>query len=149
MIPIAKQIVFVVLAAALQGTLAMANPSALPPPPPPVAAERSAPLPPPAPPARGPRIAVPKNPRQWAGRIHDAYPIEARNQGWEGVVALSVTVTRDGRATECMVTQSSGHAVLDKAACDGMALYSRFEPALDRNGNPVAGTWSTRITYRL
>jgi protein TonB len=92
---------------------------------------------------------VPKNPREWAERIHDAYPIEAREQRLEGVVGLTVTVGRDGRAWNCEVTQSSGHAILDAAACTGIQRYARFDPALDRNGNPIASTFSTRITYRL
>ena len=137
------------LAAALQGTLAMAGPAA--PPPPPVGIEtRPAmiPAPPPAP-VRGPRTVAPRNPRAWAGRIHENYPVEAREQGWEGGVALTVTVAPDGRASDCKVTQSSGYAVLDKAACTGMLRYSRFDPALDRDGRTIASTFSTRITYRL
>ena len=137
------------LAAALQGTLAMAGPAA--PPPPPVAIEtrpQMIPAPPPAP-VRGPRGVAPRNPRAWAARIHENYPIEAREQQWEGVVALTVTVEPDGRASDCKVTQSSGHAILDAAACTGMVRYSRFDPALDRDGRPIASTFSTRITYRL
>jgi protein TonB len=75
--------------------------------------------------------------------------MEAREQRLEGVVGLTVTVSRDGRALNCKVTQSSGHAILDAAACTGMQRYARFDPALDRNGNPIASTFSTRITYRL
>lgn len=143
------------VAAALQGTLAMAGPAAPPPPlslPPPLVQTVPEPVTRPAPPpvpVRGPRAVAPRNPRAWAARIHENYPIEAREQRWEGVVALTVTVAPDGRASDCKVTQSSGHAILDTAACTGMLRYSRFDPALDRNGSPVASTFSTRITYRL
>jgi len=84
-----------------------------------------------------------------AGRIHDTYPREAKDQGLEGVVGVTVTVATTGRATECKVTESSGHAILDAAACEGIMRYARFEPALDRTGKPVPVTFSTRITYRL
>jgi protein TonB len=30
-----------------------------------------------------------------------------------------------------------------------MERYARFEPALDDEGNPTNGSYSTRITYRL
>lgn len=95
------------------------------------------------------RTAVPKNVRQWTGRILDAYPLEAKREGWEGTVGLSVTVSADGRVSTCKVTVSSGYAILDNAACEGMARYARFEPALDRNGVPKSGTFSTRITFAI
>lgn len=84
-----------------------------------------------------------------AGRIPDSYPIEAKDQRSEGVVGVTVTVATTSRATNCKVTQSSGHAILDAAACEGIMRYARFVPALDRKGQPVPGTFSTRITYRL
>ncbi|MBA4044206.1 MAG: energy transducer TonB [Erythrobacter sp.] len=95
------------------------------------------------------RSAVPKNVRQWTGRILDAYPLEAKREGWEGTVGLSVTVSADGRVSRCKVTVSSGYAILDNAACEGMARYARFEPALDCNGLPTSGTFSTRITFAI
>jgi protein TonB len=95
------------------------------------------------------RSAVPKNVRQWTGRILDAYPLEAKREGWEGTVGLIVTVSTDGRVSKCEVTASSGYAILDNAACVGMARYARFEPALDRKGVPTSGTFSTRITFAI
>jgi len=95
------------------------------------------------------RSAVPKNVRQWSGRILDAYPIAAKRDGIEGTVGVAVTVSPDGRATKCKVTRSSGYPILDDAACKGIERYARFEPALDRKGRPIPGKFSTRITYRI
>ena len=56
---------------------------------------------------------------------------------------------RDGRVTSCEVTGSSGNSALDQAACRNLQRRGRFEPALDRDGNPVASTYTKRVTWRL
>lgn len=95
------------------------------------------------------RIAVPIQVRAWTARIIEAYPIDAKLNGIEGTVGVAVKVGTDGRATKCKVIQSSGHPALDNAACRGVERYSRFEPALDREGRPVTGEFPTNITYEL
>ncbi|MFN3863220.1 MAG: energy transducer TonB [Erythrobacter sp.] len=127
------------------------QPTIPPPAPPAVRIPPPAPAaPPPAPPApskaRGVRT---KNERSWAARIQENYPARALREEIEGTVGVRVTVTPDGRATACTVTSSSGSDILDSAACQGMERYARFEPALDDDGNPTTGSYSTRITYRL
>jgi protein TonB len=106
--------------------------------------------PPPAPPApsqaRGART---KNERSWAARIQENYPARALREEIEGTVGVRVSVTPDGRATGCSVTASSGSDILDAAACAGMERYARFDPALDNDGNPTTGSYSTRVTYKL
>ena len=103
---------------------------------------------PPRPPSKA-RGARTKNERSWAARIQENYPARALREEIEGTVGVRVTVTADGRATNCSVTASSGSDILDAAACSGMERYSRFEPALDDAGNPTSGNYTTRITYRL
>jgi len=126
--------------------------STIPPPAPPVLQ-----IPPPAPPAPPPpppapskaRPARTKDERTWARRIQENYPARALREEIEGTVAVRVTVTPDGRATGCTVISSSGSDILDSAACQGMERYARFEPALDDDGNPTFGSYTTRIIYRL
>nr|WP_298924806.1 energy transducer TonB [uncultured Erythrobacter sp.] len=114
------------------------------PPPAPVAA----PAPPPPPPSQA-RGATTRGERRWAQRIQENYPSRALREEVEGTVGVRVTVTPNGRATNCSVTGSSGSSILDQAACRGMERYARFNPALDDAGNPTSGSYSTRITYRL
>lgn len=103
---------------------------------------------PPKPPSRARGVKT-KNERSWVARIIENYPTRAANEGLEGTVSLRVTVTAEGRATGCSVTASSGHSILDTAACKDVERYSRFDPALDDAGNPISASWSTKITYRL
>ena len=119
------------------------------PPPAPVAPPRP-PAPPPAPPAPSQaRGASPDNQGRWARQIQDNYPRRAERAGEEGSVGVRVTIGTDGRVANCTVTSSSGSSDLDSGACDGMRRYARFKPALDRNGNPITDTYTTRIVYQL
>ena len=127
------------------------QPTIPPPAPPALTIPPPAPVAPPAPPpapdmSRGVQT---RNERRWASQIQENYPSRALREEVEGTVGVRVTVTPDGRATGCSVTASSGSSVLDEAACRGMERYARFDPALDRSGNPTSGSYSTRITYRL
>lgn len=107
-----------------------------------------APAPPPPPPSKA-RDVEPRNQSSWARRIQENYPSRSLREGVEGTVGVSVVVNGEGRVESCSVSSSSGSDDLDKAACQGMERYARFDPALDRDGNPTTGRWSTRIVYRL
>jgi periplasmic protein TonB len=127
------------------------QPTIPPPSPPALTIPPPAPVAPPAPPP-GPsqaRGAKTKNERSWASRIQENYPARALREETEGTVGVRVTVTADGRASNCSVTSSSGSPILDQAACQGMERYARFDPALDAAGNPTTDSYSTRITYKL
>ncbi len=95
------------------------------------------------------RAASPRNERRWTQRILNAYPSRAKREGIEGTVGVRVTVTPQGRGSNCQTTSSSGSKLLDEAACKGMERFARFNPALDRAGTPTRGSFSTRITYVL
>lgn len=55
------------------------------------------------------------------------------------IATLSFFVASDGKIESCRVAdgQSTGSAVLDKAACDSMSKSETFPPVLDRYGKPV------------
>lgn len=82
---------------------------------------------------------------EWARKILDSLDPVSRS-GVFGQVGVAVTVTPAGRAENCVVTATSGHAVLDEAVCRAVEKHGRFSPALDASGNPVAATWRTKIT---
>ncbi len=57
-----------------------------------------------------------------------AYPAAARRKGRQGLVMLAVHVSRDGRAADVRVEQSSGFEDLDEAAQKAVRGW-RFKPA--------------------
>lgn len=95
------------------------------------------------------RGAVPKELNQWAGQVARAYPAEALRQGLEGRVGVRVGVDPTGLVSSCMVIRSSGHQILDQAACTSMTRFAKFHPARDAQGNPARGSYQTTVSYLL
>lgn len=60
----------------------------------------------------------------------------ARNAG--GTTKVRLTITTDGRATDCSLFESSGDAELDARVCLLATNRMRFSPALDHDGKPVS-----------
>jgi TonB family protein len=79
----------------------------------------------------------------------DDYPATALRDKHEGVVAFRLVVGRDGRASQCLVTKSSGHSDLDNATCSAMMRRSKFSPALSSNGSVVEGFYESRVSWKL
>lgn len=51
------------------------------------------------------------------------YPLRARRMGYEGLVMLKVLVDENGRVNDLEVLQSSGYAILDKAALSSVRKW--------------------------
>jgi protein TonB len=66
------------------------------------------------------------------------YPLLARRNGVEGTVKLKVLVTRDGRAAQVQLQQSSGSSALDSAAADAVRDW-QFVPA--KRGQEPTESW--------
>ena len=116
-----------------------------PPPPRPVVAP-----PPPPPPPPPPQRANPEprgNPGSWANA--NDYPSRALREEREGTTRFRLTVNADGRVSDCQITGSSGHADLDEAACKNLTRRARFRPALDANGNPTTGSYSSAVRWQI
>lgn len=88
-----------------------------------------------------------KGEHRWILKVLRDFPQEAKEKGISGSVGMNLDVDARGRVTACRVSSSSGHKILDDAACVAMERYSRFEPARSSSGDKVPGKYSTRITY--
>ncbi len=69
------------------------------------------------------------------------YPSRAIRNEEAGRVQYRLTVSPNGRALDCTVIVSSGSATLDSETCKIAIRRSRFSPATDGTGNPVAGEY--------
>lgn len=56
------------------------------------------------------------------------YPPRAIAAHEEGAVGFEVTLDSKGLVTECKVTQSSGHPLLDRETCNVITLHAQFKP---------------------
>jgi periplasmic protein TonB len=123
------------------------TPNIPPPVPPPVYVAPPAPAPAAPPPPRfTPKAASPKgNPGNWA--TTNDYPTRALREEREGTTGFRVSVGPDGRVTSCSVTSSSGSPDLDEATCSNVTRRARFTPAMDGEGNPTTGSYSSRVRW--
>jgi protein TonB len=62
---------------------------------------------------------------------------------------VTLEVSANGRVTECAVAASSGHELLDKAACGKLVERARFNAATDTSGQVTAGRFSTSVRWQL
>ena len=77
-------------------------------------------------------------PRRIRGSIRDGdYPRALGAAGIGGTVSVIYAVETDGRATNCMITNSSGGDELDDTTCRLIEQRFHFSPSRDRFGRPV------------
>lgn len=94
------------------------------------------------------KTASPKNePGRWIRS--DDYPSQARREGREGVVGVSLRIGVDGIVSTCQVTRSSSTQALDEATCRLIQRRARFRPATDASGQAVEGSYSTSVRWVL
>ncbi|MFZ1368178.1 energy transducer TonB [Sphingorhabdus sp.] len=111
----------------------------------PLPAEQTAPTPAPLPPAPM-KAAEPKgNPGAWITTAD--YPTRALGEKRQGITAFRLTISPEGKVSDCFISESSGHPDLDAATCKGLTRRARFDPALDGQGNPVMGSWANRVRW--
>ncbi|GLQ95860.1 TonB family protein [Dyella mobilis] len=86
--------------------------------------------------------------RGWVDRVERVgnlnYPEQAREQHLHGDVILTVGLNRDGTVHSIDVTQSSGHAIIDKAAEAIVRLCAPFPPLPPDNKEKVDILYITR-----
>ena len=69
--------------------------------------------------------------------VFNNYPPRALKAGEQGMVGFLITLDRDGEPTECKVTHTSGHPLLDRETCALISNFGVFKPVRDANGNLV------------
>lgn len=75
------------------------------------------------------------------------YPLAARRMGLEGRVLLRVEVLENGTCNRLIITESSGHDMLDQAALKAVKNW-RFLPA-KKGGEAIVAWVEIPIVYRL
>jgi protein TonB len=92
--------------------------------------------------------AAPKNnPSRWV--LDSDYRASWLRQGLSGAARFTLTIDATGKVTECTITRSTGHDVLDAATCDLVSRRARFEAARDNTGKPVGGSFTGSISWTI
>ncbi len=87
------------------------------------------------------------NPGDWL-RDRDYRSSWVRRE-YQGVAGFRLDIAASGKVTGCRVTSSTGHKELDEATCKLIQSRARFEPARGKNGEPVAGSFSSSVRWVL
>lgn len=108
------------------------------------------PIEPPAPPAPA-FDPVPASPRNDAASwvTDNDYKSRWIREGMTGTARFRLEIAANGRVSDCRITQSSGHSVLDEATCSLIAKRARFNAAKDGSGARTTGTFSSSIRWQL
>lgn len=89
-------------------------------------------------------------PRLVKGEIKDKdYPRVSALAGVGGTVWVRFAVETNGRATDCVVTRSSGHEDIDETTCRLIENRFRYKPATDYAGHPVRAYLVERHTWSI
>lgn len=85
-------------------------------------------------------------PARWIG----GGPTHADNRRgrYRGTVDVQFTVEPNGRVSRCAPTRGSGNAELDAVTCRLVQQRTRFQPALDDQGRPIASQASATYVWR-
>ncbi|WP_127476039.1 energy transducer TonB [Sulfurivermis fontis] len=78
---------------------------------------------------------------------HFHYPPQAVRRGWQGIVLLGFRIGIDGDIEAIHIAQSSGHALLDRAALGALSKVHRI--ALDSGRLRAALDLQLPVVYRL
>ncbi len=81
-------------------------------------------------------------------RIIDNYPRSALNKGEQGIMNMRVNIDESGTVTQCTIGKATDTQYLNSPAC-GPMQQAKFEPALDKDGKPMASYYRTNIIYRI
>jgi hypothetical protein len=100
---------------------------------------------PPGPVVRGP---IPVDLQDWAARTQEHYPAGMAILERGARVSVRLIVGKDGKPRTCFAEGAAEQAFLDMA-CSALTKFARFEPAIDANGEPAIGSYSTTIVYSI
>ena len=94
------------------------------------------------------RSAVPQSPMTMVRAIQAAYPMTMASQGKQGRVNFRALVDAQGVVTECTTMKSYNERAFDDLACK-VIRRTKFDPALDKDGKPVASFYVETVNYRI
>lgn len=83
----------------------------------------------------------------WARRIQEYYPSKALANDESGFVLVRMIVDPAGQPSSCHIQMKAKEDTFERAACEQLMRYAKFEPALDAKGMPIASYYLTRIYY--
>jgi TonB family protein len=93
------------------------------------------------------RRAQPTNWRAGA-RMLD-YPPAMFRRGLPGLVNVRLSIDETGKVTACRIQMPLSDPAFEVSSCADIQEAFKFEPALDKDGKPIASYWTTRVRFDI
>lgn len=85
----------------------------------------------------------------WTSKVQEVYPDDMARKGRSASVDVRLIVDEQGKPATCLARNLGQEESFTSTACERMMRYARFEPALDADGHPTRGYYTTTINYWL
>ncbi len=85
------------------------------------------------------------SPARWA--TSSDFPRAALESGRSGVVKFRLDIDETGKVTKCAVLAQTSPTDFAKTSCDILVRRGKFQPALDKDGQPVRSFWVSSIRW--
>ena len=93
------------------------------------------------------RPAVPTNRASIVSMIN--YPPEMEKKRMPGMVNIRLDIDEKGGITDCHIQMPLADPEFAKSSCSDLQHELDFEPALDKEGKPIASYWVTTVDFRM
>lgn len=77
------------------------------------------------------------------------YPPKMIRQSMQGVVNIRLGIDERGLISACHIQMPLSDPAFEKSSCADIEHALEFDPALDKDGKPIASYWVTRIVFQL
>lgn len=77
------------------------------------------------------------------------YPMDLLRKGAQGLVHFRLSVDSEGKPTDCHIQRSTRPEGFDTAVCAALKRRARFEPALDKDGKPLASYYVNSVRFEI
>ena len=75
------------------------------------------------------------------------YPPKMAREGMQGVVNIRLAVDETGLVTSCHIQMPLSDPAFEETSCADIQHELDFDPALDRDGKPIASYWITKVRF--
>lgn len=77
------------------------------------------------------------------------YPPKMLRMRMPGLVNIRLDVSDTGRITQCHIQMPLSDPAFEETSCADIQHALDFDPALDKDGNPIASYWITSVRFRI
>lgn len=77
------------------------------------------------------------------------YPPKMLRQRMPGLVNVRLAIDEAGRVTACHIQMPLSDPEFAASSCADIQHAFEFEPALDKDGKPIASYWVTRVVFQI